>query len=105
MELSATLVQRSKPVKLYWMDWRTQYRGYDSAGIAVYQKSDGKIHVRRDSGKLRNIRQELEKDLTSNNVGMVTLVGLPMDVNQNNAHPHKIMVVLWPFIMELSRII
>ena len=28
---------------------KLEYRGYDSAGIAVYQKSDGKIHVRRDS--------------------------------------------------------
>ena len=32
---------------------RLEYRGYDSAGIAVIQ--DGKIGIRRDVGKLKNL--------------------------------------------------
>jgi glucosamine--fructose-6-phosphate aminotransferase (isomerizing) len=33
---------------------RLEYRGYDSAGIAVVQQN-GKMEVRRASGKLRNL--------------------------------------------------
>jgi glucosamine--fructose-6-phosphate aminotransferase (isomerizing) len=33
---------------------RLEYRGYDSAGIAVVQK-DGKLEIRRAPGKLHNL--------------------------------------------------
>ena len=36
---------------------RLEYRGYDSAGIAVIQ--DGEIAVRRDKGKLTNLEELL----------------------------------------------
>ena len=49
---------------------KLEYRGYDSAGVAVYQQNDEKIHVRRDSGKLRNIRKQLEEGLSTNHVGI-----------------------------------
>jgi len=36
-----------------------EYRGYDSAGIAIVE--DGKLQVRRSSGKLRNLEDLLSK--------------------------------------------
>src|SRR2546426_6321659 len=38
---------------------RLEYRGYDSAGIAVV--NDGKVDVRRASGKLRNLEEAINK--------------------------------------------
>ncbi len=39
---------------------KLEYRGYDSAGIAVVTQ-DGKLEVRRASGKLRNLEEVLQK--------------------------------------------
>ena len=38
---------------------RLEYRGYDSAGVAVVNK-DGKLDVRRSVGKLKNLESALE---------------------------------------------
>src|SRR6267142_6111827 len=38
---------------------KLEYRGYDSAGIAVV--NDGKLEVRRAPGKLRNLEEALQK--------------------------------------------
>ena len=38
---------------------RLEYRGYDSAGVAVLQE-DGCLAVRRASGKLRNLEDALK---------------------------------------------
>ena len=39
---------------------KLEYRGYDSAGIAVVTQ-DSKLEVRRASGKLRNLEEVLRK--------------------------------------------
>ena len=39
---------------------KLEYRGYDSAGVAVVTQ-DGKLEVRRASGKLRNLEEALQK--------------------------------------------
>ena len=38
---------------------KLEYRGYDSAGIAVVDES-GKLHVRRAPGKLRNLEETIQ---------------------------------------------
>ena len=39
---------------------KLEYRGYDSAGIAVVTK-DGKLEIRRAPGKLRNLEEVIHK--------------------------------------------
>ncbi|MEP6774502.1 MAG: glutamine--fructose-6-phosphate transaminase (isomerizing) [Chloroflexota bacterium] len=67
---------------------KLEYRGYDSAGIAVQE--NGTIHLRRAAGKLSNLQRLLIKEPLEGQRGIGhTRWATHGGVNEINAHPHR----------------
>ena len=82
---------------------RLEYRGYDSAGIAIWDK--GRIQVARKQGKVDDLRKDVVNDVAFHGkLGLAHTRWLPMACHRSEMHTPIRSAMSWWFITVLSRI-
>ncbi|MBI2411319.1 MAG: glutamine--fructose-6-phosphate transaminase (isomerizing) [Candidatus Kerfeldbacteria bacterium] len=61
--------QEAKPILLEGLK-RMEYRGYDSAGLAIMDTQNSKVHLYKKAGKLGNLKELLDTHLVQGTVGV-----------------------------------